>query len=169
MNEKMKYVTILLLAVVVSSATSYLTTLAVYPSNAPQPSISPILQPTISPTLQPTSIRILPTYNVTISVEDSYVQVFSTVAFHNLTIVYQYTTLNGTSKTAEVGYGDYYPIWGVGVIIDSGAIPYVTCRIPNSIMSACSTTKIIYTDGIQSGIQFDIYPQLNVTEVYGYS
>ena len=124
MNEKAKYAIILLLAIGVSSATSYL----------------------ITSYSHSTSTKIFPAFNVNIGIDLSDVQVNSSVAIHNLTIVYQYKSLNGTMNTVKVGYGDYAPFWGAGVVINSGTIPYATYRIPDSIISACSTTKFLYDE-----------------------
>ncbi len=162
MRETAKYLIVVFIAILVSAATSYVVTLSIQPTIQPHPSSSP------SP--QPTSTKILPTYNVTLDISRSFVSVYSSIVVHNLTISYHYTSLNGTEYTSEIGYGDYYPAWGVGQMIEAGKLPYLSYRIPQSIMDECSKVKITY-DRYWSPLSYswDIYPQLNVTEVYGYS
>jgi hypothetical protein len=151
------------------------------PSNSPE--LTPLLTSSPENTTKPSTPETTPqpayhkiTLSNTVKIHlgiESMVNVYSNVSLHNLTIVYQYTTLNGTSVTTEVGYGDYYPVWGWGAVVEPGATPSETCGIPGSIISACSRTKNVHsTDLFGRDIEtltLDVYPQLNVTEVYGYS
>ena len=177
MNSTLKYAVVLVLVVIVSMATSYVTTLSLNKSNqqssnspSPQLTSSPSPQPKNTPTPQTTDNKIFPTYNVTFQVFRSYVSVYSNMVVHNLTIAYQYTSLNGTLYKTEIDYGDYFPGYGVGEMIEPGQLPYLTYRIPQSIMDDCSKVHTTYSpsDGTPLSYSWEIYPQLNVTEVYGY-
>jgi hypothetical protein len=95
----------------------------------------------------------------------NYVIVYSDIAIKNLTITYQYTALNGTAIETKVKYGDYYSVWGTGAMVQEGAIPSTNYVIPDYIMNACSSIK----DDAQGFPAWDVYPQLNVIDVSGYS
>ena len=157
MNEKAKYVVILLLAILVSASTSYLTTLSLHSSSqSPSSNTSETAQ-------QTASAKIFPLHNVSFSVYVSTVTVYSNVAVLNLTIDYRYTTLNGSTLTRNVTYGDYYPSWGSSVVTE-GETPSTSFLIPQDIIQTCSTT----TYSADGSLIFKIPPQLTVT-VYGYS
>ena len=122
-------------------------------------------------TTDKSTTKIFPLYEVRLSPRDSdsVVEVTSGVAIKDLTIVYQYTSLNGTAYTEEVCYGDYNPTWSPNHVIEAGEIQFQFYRIPQSIISACSSTKAKYdSDGDLIGYEWDVYPKLTVT-VYGYS
>ncbi len=166
MDEKTKYVIVLLLAIIVSSATSYLTTLSLRSSSTESP------QPSSNSTQQPTSIKIFPSYTYGFGVppneggSGSSVTVYSDVVIYNLTIDYLYTTLNGTTLTSNITYGTFHPSYSSGEFVTPGELPSTCYLIPQDIISACSTT---YYDPANTEYFFKIPPQLNVTEVYGYS
>jgi hypothetical protein len=175
MGEKIKYLAVLLVAIAVSALTSYATTLSLQPkASIQQPSNSPELTPqsSSSPSPQPTSTKITASYNAYFDPEDnqSVLTVYSNETIHNLTVTYQFTSLNGTNYTTKINYGTYTPAFSPNHVIEVGDTPFQLYRIPQSIISACSTTKLTFdSHGYASGITWDIYPKLTVTEFYGYS
>ena len=169
MSEKAKFTVFLIIVVLVSAITTYLTNLALDSTQiTPNQSDS---QQTPQDTETPSNTKIFPDYEVNLSPldSDSKVIVTSGVSIKDLTIVYQYTSLNGTTYTEEVNYGDYHPTWSPNNVIEPGEIQFQFYRIPQSIISACSSTKARHdSDGDLIGYEWDVYPKLTVT-VYGYS
>jgi len=168
MNENVKFATFLIVVVLVSAATSYVTTLSLDSNTDSQNGIP---QPTPQDTEEPSTTKTFPSYEVDLSPldSDSKVTVISAASIRDLKIVYQYTSLNGTAYTEEINYSDYHPTWSPNHVIEPGEIQFQYYRIPQSIISACSSTKATYdSDGDLIGYTWDVYPKLTVT-VYGYS
>jgi len=160
MNEKTKYLVVLLLAIAVSATTSYVTTLSLHSLNA-QGSQQESSQQAGQ---QQASHKISLAYDIDFFAPGSTVTVYSSAALHNLTIVYQYTYPNGTTVTSNIDYGDYYPWWGTGTVIRMGAVPSAIYAIPDYIQALATT----YVDP-ESGITKISNPNFKVLEVYGYS
>ena len=160
MNEKTKYLTALILAVVVSAATSYIVTLSL-----PTPIVEALVEQEVAKQLSPNKVN-LP-YEVSFfAAGHSLVTIYSKTTVENLTIVYKYKILEDeTMATTSVEYGTFIPAWGAGAVIEAGAVPEALYKIPNDIIQACSTTKT----NEHGNIVFDIPPQLEIIEVYGYS
>ncbi len=205
MDKKVECMAILLVAVIASAATSYVTTLSLNQNNqkslstlspfqtaspSPQPTQQPPSSPTHSPspqlsvtpevTQQP-MVKIFPiTYDVSFdpgtSPPSGTVCIYSNYPIYNLTVVYKYIPTseyarqlqvpNGTLLSQATTYGDYIPSWGPVAIVENGTIPYSILKIPDDIMMVCSRS---HRDEYRGGYLWDVYPQLNVTEVYGYS
>ena len=166
MNEKVKFSTFLIIVVLVSAAAAYVTTLSLDSNTDSQNGI-----PNSQDTEEPSATKIFPSYEVDLSPRDSdsKVTVTSAVSIKDLTIVYKYTSLNGTAYTEEVNYGDYHPTWSPNNVVEPGEIQFQFYRIPQSIISACSSTEAKYdSDGDLIGYEWDVYPRLTVN-VYGYS
>jgi hypothetical protein len=151
MNEKTKYLAILILAVIVSAATSYVITLsqsAIY-------------------------VNALSGRKVTLPYEVSFfaggnslVKVYGKVSVQNLTIVYKYTCLdNSTEVTRSIEYGTFIPAWGAGAVIEAGAVPEALYKIPDDIIQASSKTKL----NVNDNLVFDVGPVCEVLQVYGYT
>jgi hypothetical protein len=160
MNEKTKYLAILILAVIVSAATTYLTTLTL-----PAMDVKGLVEQQVAEQLSPSKVT-LP-YEVSFfAAGNSLVTVHSKISLEDLTIVYKYTILeNGTTVTRNINYGTFIPAWGAGAVIEAGAVPEALYKIPNDIIQACSTTKL----NVNDNIVFDIQPKCEILEVYGYS
>jgi len=168
MNEKVKFSAFLIIVIIVSVITTYVTDLAL-DSNADSQNVTP--QPTPHDSEEPSNNKIFPSFELYLDPQPSgsRVTVTSAVAIQDLTIAYQYTSLNGTAYTEEIPYGDYYPTWNPNHVIEPGETQFQFYRIPQSIISACSSTKAKFdSDGDLIGYEWDVYPQLSVT-VYGYS
>ena len=166
MNERVKFSTFLIIVVLVSAAAAYVTTLSLDSNTDSQNGI-----PNSQDTEEPSATKIFPLYEVDLSPRDSdsKVTVTSAVSIKDLTIVYKYTSLNGTAYTEEVNYGDYHPTWSPNNVVEPGEIQFQFYRIPQSIISACSSTEAKYdSDGDLIGYEWDVYPRLTVN-VYGYS
>lgn len=160
MNEKTKYLAVIILAIAVSAATSYVTTLSLHSLNA-QGSQQQSSQQAGS---EQAPHKVSLAYDVDFFAPGSTVIVSSSVALQNLTIVYQYTYPNGTTVTSNVDYGDYYPWWGTGTVIRVGAVPSAIYAIPDYIQALATT----YVDP-DNGITKISNPNCKVLEVYGYS
>jgi hypothetical protein len=165
MNEKAKYTIILILAVLVSLATSYLSTLYFHSNSQSTSSNSPQTTQKPTSTQQPTGIKIFLQYNLSFFAGDSsLVTVYSDVTVYNLTIIYNYKPISGGSNvTQSLNYGNYYPSWG-STVVTAGEIPFAILEIPQNIIEACSTTVA----NSAGNPVFMIRPQLTVT-VYGFS
>ena len=165
MDEKAKYVIVLVLAVLVSLATSYFSS-SYFHSNA-QNASSSSPQPTQEPisTQQPLGGKNFPQYSLSFYARgSSFVTVYSDVAVYNLTVVYNYKPISGGSNvTQSLNYGNYYPSWG-STVVTAGETPSAILKIPQDIIEACST---ITTNSAGNPV-FAISPQLTVT-VYGFS
>ena len=150
MSEKTKYLAILILAVVVSAATSYMIAF----------SQSAIYVNALS------GRKVALPYDVSFFAGgNSLVTVYGEVLVRNLTIVYQYTCLdNSTEVTRRVEYGTFVPAWGAGTVIESGAVPEALYKIPDDVILASSKTKL----NINNNLVFDVGPICEVLEVYGY-
>ena len=175
MDGKIKYLSILILALLVSVATSYVTA-SFYLSTVPAPSSTAPSMDDLSPqVLQQLSDDIVQASKSNVSLPftvqffgggDSIVETHSRVALDNLTIVYQYTRLSdGSTVTTNVDYGTFIPAWGAGAVIEAGASPEALYKIPDSILLECSTT-VVNSNGC---LVFDGTPQLQVLAVYGYA
>jgi hypothetical protein len=175
MNGKIKYLAILILALLVSATTSYVTT-SMYLSSLPAApsSAAPTMNDLSPQVLQQLSQDIVEASKSNASLPftvqffaggDSIVETHSQIALENLTIVYQYTRLSDNSNvTTSVDYGTFIPAWGAGAVIEAGASPEALYKIPESILSECST-KVTNSNGC---LVFDGAPQLQVLAVYGY-
>ncbi|MCW4024141.1 MAG: hypothetical protein NWF01_03805 [Candidatus Bathyarchaeota archaeon] len=82
-----------------------------------------------------------------------------------MTIVYQYTTIAGTTLTESFDYGSYYPTWNPNHAVSPGEHHFQYYEIPQYIIKASSTMK--WTSA--GCLIFDIAPQVQITEIYGYS
>ena len=177
MDSKVKYLFVLILALSVSVATSYVTT-SFYLNNflgktsnvdnVDFNDLSPQVIQQISDdiVLQLTKTNVsLPFVISFFAGGNSLVEVHSRVALENLTIVYQYTRLSdGTSVVENVDYGTFIPAWGAGAVIEEGASPEGLYRIPDRILQQCATT-VTNSNGC---LVFEGNPQLEVLGVYGY-
>lgn len=164
MDERMKYLTILFISVIVSVAATYVAMVTTFPTaRAEDPGA--IVDKQLAEQLAPRKTNLL--FSVYFfGVGDSLVFVRGDVTLDNLTIVYKYTRLSDNVVVIEsVGYGTFIPAWGAGVIIEAGEMPEFNYRIPENIITACSTTKL----NENYNIVFDVSPQLEVVEVYGFS
>ncbi len=164
MDEKTKYLTILIISVVVTAATTYAATLTTFPT-ARAEDIGAIVDQQMAEQLAPRKIDL--SFSVDFfAAGDSLVQVRGDVTLDNLTIIYKYTKLSDRAVIIEsVEYGTFIPAWGAGVIIVGGEMPEFNYKIPENIVAACSTTKVNENDCIV----FDVWPQLEVMEVYGFA
>ncbi len=164
MDEKTKYLTILIISAVVSASTTYAATLTAIPTARAQ-DIRTIVDQQMTEQLAHRKT------NLSFSVDffaagASLVQVRGEVTLDNLTIVYKYTRLSDRAVLIEsVEYGTFIPAWGAGVIIVAGEMPEFNYKIPENIIAPCSTTKVN-----ENGCTvFDVWPQLEVMEVYGFA
>lgn len=169
MRDRTKFSMFLVIVVLVSVITAYVTYLALDAQEdtqgTPEQSSSP------QSTNGPSTNKIFPSFEVYLDPQPSgsRVTVTSGVAIQDLTIVYECTSLNGTEYMEEIHYGDYYPTWSPNHVIEPGETQFQFYRIPQSIISDCSSAKPKYdSDGDLLGYEWDIYPKLAVT-VYGYS
>jgi hypothetical protein len=172
MNEKAKYFALVIItALAVSAITSYVTTLSLQNAqNTQQP------EPSQQPSQNTTKISI----NVTgieftgDSSGNNFVQVSMDMALNNVTVVYNYTCLNGTVFTDTINYGRCDPAWVAGNVIEPGGVtPDLTLRIPGYIVHASSSTKteerIDEYGRTYEVTVWDVYPQVEVLEAYGYT
>jgi hypothetical protein len=170
MNEKTKFAMLFIIVVLVSVITSYVTTLALNANRDAQNNQQGGSQQSSNPQSTEELNKIYPKHGDHYSPmkNSSMVTVISGIALKNLTIVYQFTSLNGTSYTEEIYYGDYVPTWGPNNVVQAGETQFQYYRIPQSIISACSSTKSVFnTRGEYLYDTFDVYPKLTIT-VFGY-
>jgi hypothetical protein len=177
MNGKIKYLLILLLAVAVSIATSYVTT-SVYLSQLPieRSATAQVdlnnLPPQMVQQISDDIVLELTQTNVSLPFEftsyggnESYVKVHNNIAIENLTITFKFTGIGDNMTHVEsFDYGTYIPAYGDGVIITYGQDPNSYYRVPYTVIEQCPTTTII--DGQNRTIQN--VPQLDVLGVFGY-
>lgn len=158
MNVQIKYLAVLILAIIVSAATSYVMTVS---------STAIDLERLEEQVVERLSSKVTLPYDVSFFAGGhSVVKVYSKVTVQNLTIVYQYTCLdNSTEVTRSVEYGTFIPAWGAGAVIEAGAVPEALYKIPDDIIQASSKTKLNVADCIV----FDVGPVCEVLEVYGYT
>jgi hypothetical protein len=158
MNAQVKYLAILILAIIVSATTSYAMTVS---------STAIDLERLEEQVVERLSSKVTLPYEVSFFAGgNSLVTVYSKVSVQNLTIVYQYTCLdNGTEVTRGVEYGTFIPAWGAGAVIEAGAIPEALYKIPDDIIQASSKTKL----NVNDNIVFDVGPVCEVLEVSGYT
>jgi hypothetical protein len=172
MKESVKYAVFLVVVILVSVCSSYITTIALKP-NTSNTNVSGNQQQGVS-TNSTSNIVHASSYQTKFDVsfagygsdEDdpyNYVIVYSYIAIQNLTITYQYTCLNGTTLEAKVDYGYFYPAYTT--IVQQGEIPFTDYIIPSYIIRACAST----IDNAQGYPVWKVYPQLNVIDVSGYS
>ena len=178
MNNKVKNLSVLVLALLVSVATSYVTTSA-YLTNQRAESLNVgtvdvnNLPPQVMQQISDDIVLQLTKTNVSLQFEVSYfaggnslVEVNSRVALENLTIVYQYTRLSdGTSVVESVDYGTFIPAWGAGAVIEEGASPQGLYKIPERILQQCAIAK----SNNNGCLVFEGTPQLEVLGVFGYA
>ena len=158
MNNKVKYLSVLVLALLVSVATSYVTTSA-YLTNQHAESLNVgtvdvnNLPPQVMQQISDDIVLQLTKTNVSLSFEVSYfaggnslVEVNGRVALENLTIVYQYTRLSdGTSVVESVDYGTFIPAWGAGAVIEEGASPKDSIRFLKEFCNNVQSLKATIT------------------------
>jgi hypothetical protein len=163
LNQIAKYSAVIVIAVLASAITSYEVT-----SNLEMIAQNPQLPQANN---DPIETRV----NLTISRvyianpnSASYIEVAFGKAVHNLTIVYRYTALNGTTFISSVDYGNYEPTWNTGDTISPGDIPSLRFRIPDDIILVSSSVKMYYA-GEGGGYAWDIFPQVEAIEAYGYA
>lgn len=166
MNGKTKYLALVVLIVSISFLTSYVTVSFLDTQNA-QASQSTVNTPNYS---NDTKTKVsLTAKSIRFDIDyygNNLVQLATDKTVDNLTIVYRYTCLNGTVLTESVDYGRYSPSWGEGAVIDPGRVPNVYFRIPWSIIHDSSSTKTDETTGYTI---WDVSPQVEVLEIYGYA
>ncbi len=164
MDEKKKYLTILLISAVVSASTTYAATRTAFPTARAQ-DIRTIVDQQVTEQLSLRKTNLA--FNVDFfAAGASLAQVRGDVTLNNLTIVYKYTRLSDRAVVTEsVEYGTFIPAWGAGVIIVAGEMPEFNYKIPENIITACSTTKV----NENGCIVFDVWPELEVMEVYGFA
>ena len=160
MNEKTKFLATLILAVIASSVTSYVTI-----KSSTTMDVQGLVEQEVAEQLSGSKVT-LPHEVEFSAAGHSLVTVRSKTTLENLTIVYRYTCLeNSTIITRNVEYGTFIPAWGAGTVIRAGAVPSALYKIPDDIIQASSTTKLNEFDNIV----FDTPPQIEILEVYGYS
>ena len=148
---------IIILALIVSAGTSYAVTLSLATASSPSMEVKALVEQEVQHQLSKNKVT-LPYEISFFAAGNSLVTVYSKATLENLTIVYEYTSLdNGTTVTKSIDYGTFIPAWGAGTVIEAGAVPEGLYKIPDDIIRASSTT------------QFDIQPKVTVLEVYGYS
>jgi hypothetical protein len=103
MNEKAKYLAILLLAMLVSATTSYIISYSTGAKGLENQQASGIQSP------DGNRIDLQTREIIFDATGPDYVIVAIAKAVDNLTIVYQYTCLNGTVLTESIDYGSYTP------------------------------------------------------------
>ncbi len=176
MNGKIKYLFVLLLAVAVSIASSYVTT-SVYLSRLPiqQSAVGHVdlnsLPPQMVQQISDDIVLELTRTNVSLPFEftsyggnESYVKVHNNVALENLTITFQYTnSTDGMTHIESYDYGTYIPAYGDGVIITYGQDPNSYYRVPYTVIRQCATTTLEVDNRTIANI-----PQLEVLGVFGY-
>jgi hypothetical protein len=177
MNGKIKYLFVVLLAVAVSIATSYVTT-TVYLSRLPvqQTSIAQVdlnnLPPQMVQQISDDIVLELTQTNISLPFEflshggnNSYVKVHNNIALENLTITFKFTsTTDGMTHIESYDYGTYIPAWGDGVVITYGEDPDSYYRVPYTVIQQCATTTLI--DDENQAIPNAL--QLEVLGVFGY-
>jgi hypothetical protein len=166
MGEKTKFLIIILTAILLSTATSYITTILTLQNiqNELEQQINQQQQPSQNTTKTKVNFNVKEIH-FDIGMTFNYVSSEPNLSVDNLTIVYQYTRLNGTTITESIDYGSYTPVWGANSIIDVGSVPIVSFRIPDYIIYASSSTKRNAADFLV----WDVYPQVEVLEIYGYA
>jgi hypothetical protein len=160
MNEKSKFLVMLILAVISSSITSYVTT-----RFSTTMDVKGLVAQEVAEQLSHSKVT-LP-YEVSFfAAGNSLVTAYSKISLENLTIVYKYAVLeDGATVTKSIDYGTFIPAWGAGAVIKAGATPEALYKIPDDIIQASSTTKV----NDAGCLVFDTPPQLEVLEVYGYA
>lgn len=164
MNEIAKYSVVIVIAVLASAITSYEVA-----SNFHVTAQNPQLP-------QSSDDHIQTRVNLTISRVDingpnsaSYVEVQFSEAVHNLTIIYRYTALNGTTSMRSVDYGGIYdPAWHNGDIVSPELVASIRFRIPNDILLVSSSITTYYA-GEGGGLAWDVSPQVEAVEAYGFA
>jgi hypothetical protein len=177
MNDKIKYLSVVLLAVAVSIATSYVTT-RVYLSQLPVQRSSTAqvdlnnLPPQMVQQISDEIVLELTRTNVSLPFEfksyggnESYVKVHNNIALENLTITFKFTgTTDGITHIESYDYGTYIPAYGDGVIITYGQDPNSYYRVPYMVIQQCATITIIDDDNRT----ISNVPQVEVLGVFGY-
>ena len=164
MKNTVQYIGIIVVVILVSVSTSYLTTIVLENKNNLQ---QQNVQPNITQNITRTKVNLTAkSINFNVDASGNYVKVETNQALDNLTITYKYACLNGTIFTESVDYGSIAPYWGVGVMIEAGKIPELNFLIPEHIIRASSSLKTNENSGVTI---WDIRPQVEVLEIYGYS
>ena len=180
MDGKIKFLTVLVAALLVSAAASYATT-SFYLESLPGQSSGTgnvnvdvnNLPPAIVEQISDEIVMELTKTNVSLPFEvdffaggNSLVTVHSQVTLENLTIVYQYTNLSdGSMYTENIDYGTFIPAWGAGAVIKAGESPEAQYQIPPAILEQCATI-VVNSNGCEV---FEGPPQLEVLGVFGYA
>ena len=165
MGDKTKYLLIILIAVLFSTAASYITTTLTM-QNIKNQLEQQINQQQPAQNITKTKVNFNVTeINFDIDMTFNIVSTEPNLSVDNLTIIYQYTCLNETTITENIDYGSYTPVWGANSIIDVGSVPTVSFRIPDYIIYASSSTK----RNALGFLVWDVYPQVEVLEIYGYA
>lgn len=163
MENRAKYLAILLLTVLISAITSYATTLSLNPIDTQN---LQEMQELSSQDALKTKVNLLVEYLEFDPPFGGKVKVKTDLALENLTVVYRYTCINGTVITNSIDYGRCVPSLGFGFVLEAGGtLPDVYFKIPEYIVSA-SSSRIKDELGF---LHFDIQPQIEVLEVYGYT
>jgi hypothetical protein len=180
MDGKIKFLTILLAALLVSAITSYATTFLYLESMSGQSSGTGNvnvdvnnLPPEMVQQISDEIVMEVTKTNVSLPFEvdffaggNSLITVHSQVTLENLTIVYQYTNLSdGSVYTESIDYGTFIPAWGAGAVIKAGESPEAQYQIPPKILEQCA--KIIVNSNDCD--VFEGTPQLEVLGVFGYA
>jgi len=160
MNEAVKYLLVFVGALLISGVTSFEVT--AYLQTISQNN----LLPQTSSNSTQTKVDLTVNQVHFDPVGANYVEVGISELVYNLTIVYSYTTLNGTTIVKSVDYGSYVPSWQ-GILISPGTIPHLSFRIPDDIIRLSSSVKTNNIDG--GSLTWDVIPQVQVIDVYGYS
>jgi hypothetical protein len=165
MGEKTKFLIIILTAILLSTATSYITTILTLQNiqNELEQQINQQQQPSQNTTKTKVNFNVKEIH-FDIGMTFNYVSSEPNLSVDNLTIVYQYTCRNDTTITENIDYGSYTPVWGANSIIDAGGVPIVSFRIPDYIIYASSSTK----RNALGFLVWDVSPQVEVLEIYGY-
>jgi hypothetical protein len=165
MGEKTKYLIIILTAILLSTAASYITTTLTM-QNIKNELEQQINQQQPGQNTTKTKINFnIKEINFDIDMTFNIVSTEPNLSVDNLTIVYQYTCRNDTTITENIDYGSYTPVWGANSIIDAGGVPIVSFRIPDYIIYASSSTK----RNALGFLVWDVSPQVEVLEIYGYA
>ena len=165
MGDKTKYLIIILTAVLLSTAASYITTTLITQN------IQSNLEQQINQQSSQNTTKTKINFNVRMKIFDieysrHYVEIYVNKPVDNFTIFYSYIRLNGTESTRIVDYGSVTPSWDLDEIIYPETVPYLRFAIPNDIVIASST---IIPRNETHVAQWGIGPKVDVLEAYGYA
>lgn len=163
MEEKVRYAVFLAVVILVSVLSSYITTLALNP-NLSDTNGTTNLQPSTNTNSTKSIVHALSYQADLLSTSSAYVTVTSDIPMTNLTIVYKYTPINGSAITEEVTYGDYFPVYDPGQVLQPGAHHVQNYGIPQNMVDVSSTKAFV-----GDNLVYVIPPQIQILDVYGYS